>query len=520
MAGPVLKILYNGGTEIQDHVIYESASFDSQMASIPGTFEFLVKDEDRTLSFVTGKRIEVTLDDVPLWGGFITQVGRKFAFPVVNTVTRSTSAVRERLWQIRGVDYNILLDKRIVRDTDDYLHNIPAFSIGAYDDTVVTTLLASYLDLPPWLTQHVERTALVNPEHVGEWVSQGSTWRAQLNSFASIDGQVFYIDAGGEFIWRAAESGGAAWGFSDTPADLEGTWVGFRELEATEDGSGMVNDAFVWGGDEFTGIDAAGSGGGATIFYRYEDPVSEAAHDRWQWAETHFGDVRYANMGQITRRAERIVDGPPGATTLEGMSGLTVPQWQVRLSWFDNDVPDQDYLRPGQLVNMTFAVLGDESGPLTLTLPLRQVRLSFPVLQLDPADPTLSAPAVRFDGYFGIQLDDPFTLWQAVINATAQTRAGLSTATNDSAQTSYGSLGQFVPTPSADGTTTVFAIKFGYMTGSAAVYQDGLRLARGNTPGENDYQETDPLTGEITFTTAPPSGAKLYVECRTLVGAE
>jgi hypothetical protein len=41
----------------------------------------------------------------------------------------------------------------------------------------------------------------------------------------------------------------------------------------------------------------------------------------------------------------------------------------------------------------------------------------------------------------------------------------------------------------------------------------------GLLPGTNDYQETDPVTGEITFTVPPDNGAKLFVECSTRTGS-
>jgi hypothetical protein len=68
---------------------------------------------------------------------------------------------------------------------------------------------------------------------------------------------------------------------------------------------------------------------------------------------------------------------------------------------------------------MVFNVLGDGGSPLELTLPARGVVITIPVLQRDPADPSTSFPALRFDGVFGIELTDPFTLWKAILNARA-----------------------------------------------------------------------------------------------------
>lgn len=521
MAGPVLKIKYNG-TEIQDNVLYESCRFESQMAAIPGTFEMTVLDKDQTLDFVTGKKIEVTLDDVALWSGFLTVVGRKFAFPVVDTVNRLPSHVKERIWVLQGVDYNILFDKLVLRRVEDYLHTIPDVSPGHTDYYLVSTLIASYLDVPSWLTSHIDTRGVENPEIVWSWESQGSTWRSQMESIALPYGQIWYIDPTGELQWLAVESGGNAWGFSDVP-DGE-TYIGFRELEAVEDASGMVNDAFVWAGDAFTGSNTTGTGDlGGTIFSRYQDSASETDHGRWQYAEEHFNDSNFASQALIDSRSQRIVDGPPGSSSLFPTSGLKNPAWNVRLSWFDNDIPaGASYLKPGHYVNMVFNVLGTGGSPLELTLPCRSITMTFPVLQLDPDDHSTSKPAVRFDGVFAIDLNDPGTLWRAIINARAKIeyQPRVVTTTNDSSETHYNAFAQFIPTPDPDGATQVFTVKFPYMRGSSAVYVDGLRQSLGNAPGVNDYQESNPFAGEVTLTIAPASGSKVYVECRTLDGAE
>jgi hypothetical protein len=189
--------------------------------------------------------------------------------------------------------------------------------------------------------------------------------------------------------------------------------------------------------------------------------------------------------------------------------------------WFDNDIPEGGgFLEPGHFVNMVFNVLGD-GGPLELTLPCRGITMTFPVLQVDPEDPSTSRPVVRFEGQFAIELNDTQAMWQAIINARAkiQYKTKVITATDDSSETHYDSYGQFIPTPDADGVTTVFTVKFGYMRGSSAAYVDGLRQSLGAAPGLNDYQESDPVAGEFTFTDAPADGAKLYIECRTLDGS-
>jgi hypothetical protein len=198
-------------------VLYETARFENQMGAVPGTFQFVCIDKDQTLDFVTGKRIILTLDDVPVYGGFVTVVGRRFAFPVVDTVHRDPTEVKERQWFLSGVDYNILFDKLVLRNTRDYLHAIPNVAVGQSDYIILTTMLASYLDVPSWLTSDIDNTVIQNPDHVWAWVPQGSTWRSQMEDLAAANGQIWYIDPTGELQWHAVESGGSDWGFSDVP---------------------------------------------------------------------------------------------------------------------------------------------------------------------------------------------------------------------------------------------------------------------------------------------------------------
>ena len=78
-----------------------------------------------------------------------------------------------------------------------------------------------------------------------------------------------------------------------TPATFQGATTGFRQVEATEDGSFLANDALVWGGSKFAGP------AGATVFDRVEAGTSESDHGRWQYSETHFG--RHSSAPRVPR---------------------------------------------------------------------------------------------------------------------------------------------------------------------------------------------------------------------------
>jgi len=153
---------------------------------------------------------------------------------------------------------------------------------------------------------------------------------------------------------------------------------------------------------------------------------------------------------------------------------------------------------------------------VTKLLPLRSLRTSFP----DAFDDD-GTHLVQFEGTFGLQLGDPFTLWRFILanqNRVAAASATAAAAVNDSStSTVYGALGQFTPTPATDGSTTVFSLPFGYISGTLDIYiiyvgsGGGLLLINGT-----DYIESDNVAGEFTMTSPPLGTSALIARCLTL----
>lgn len=514
MSGSAVVITCEGADITQD-VMVSGTWFEALAGAIPGQFEFTVKDELQTHSFVTGDEVRITVDGVPLWGGYVTNVGAKFAFPVVRT--DNLAAVTQRQWVLRGVDYNVLFDRRVLRNASDYLHRLPDFDSNRFDgDLIRAELTTSFLDLPAELNAYDYVDDVVPPQDplvegntgTGAWLEQGSTWRSQMEDFKLLSGAVYYILPLDDppytmaLHYHSLETVTSAWGFSDVPNGS--TTFGFRELEADEDGGSIVNDALIWGGSEW-------SGSGETVFAREQNSGSQDDHGRWQTAEVHFGETGYKLQSGVSARAKVIVNGAPGEVPGEGPRGLWASQWDVKLVWFSKDVPSGQHLQPGSVVPISLHVHGaDSMTPLDLLLPLRSVRMTFPTL-----DPNGDA-YVRFEGHFSLQLGDPKSLWAHIQRLErrrqSQSRYIVATASSTSTTTSYGAIYGGEPLPTPDGVETVFTLNpssFAYIAGTTEVYVNGL-LAR---PGV-DYTESDPLSGEITFTTAPDGADELWIRCR------
>src|SRR6478736_10451847 len=145
-AGSEVVIQYDG-TDITNKVLFSTARFESQMAALPGTFEFTVKDDEQQFQFVAGKEITLDIDGVRCWGGYNFQPREMFAFPVDKVVDPAT--VKTRQWNLSGVDYNIFFDRRVMRNESDYLSSLPFFrenrKIG---ELLRNEVFAKYIDVP------------------------------------------------------------------------------------------------------------------------------------------------------------------------------------------------------------------------------------------------------------------------------------------------------------------------------------------------------------------------------------
>jgi hypothetical protein len=511
MSGSSAIVITYNGTNITSHVLFETARFESQINATPGEFEFTVKDESRTLSFVTGKEVTLSVDGTLIFGGYLLQVSRTFAFPVVKTTT--LSQVKSRYWVLRGVDYNILFDKRVLRKTSNYLSQIPSIAGSTMDGTALKAILNNYVDLDAAFTSdltEIDNITTVSGDGTSPWSykQQGTKLRDSFEDLAQRSGAVYYIAPDKRFHWHSLESVEARWGFSDqpnkgtittSPLAYQGSTYGFRDVEAVEDGSVIVNDALIWGGSEF-----AGSSGG-TVFHRTENTTSQTDHGRWQLGEVHFGEEGYGIVDGVTARANAIVNGPPGATSLGEEKGLRFSQWDITFTWFGHQVPFlsgvRNHLYPGDLVTIALNVFG-----LTKVLPLRRITITFPSLAPD------GSSWVQFEGNFALQQSDPFTIWRFLLrNQNRIIHTTVSTTTGSSTSSVYGSIGHFTPTPTPNSSATVFDLPFGYIPGTLQVYKNGLAL----TPG-TDYTETAHTTGGFTMATAPATGSSLYCITRTL----
>lgn len=531
-------IRYNG-TDITGDVIWNSASFEMQSNAAPGTFQLTIRDRERTRSYITGKTIEVLIDGELIFGGFLTQISRTFAFPVVDTSVLSDVTARQIV--LRGVSYNQLFDRLVAYDSSDYTKRLAIYSTPQIAGDMVMKLFNDYLDIPSGFTaDSVDPVGTVGDSRGFGWFNggqQGVVWRSQMEWLTQTNAAVFYIGADKDLHFHAPESLSTPWGFSDRPNHnsftgnetvFTGATYGFREMEASEDINDLANDIFVWGG---TGTFA--NPAGEIVFARYPDApygdqeqevvAERAIHGRWQWAEQHFNEAE-GGMGTqagVDARAKAIAVGPTGSS-ITGVRGRGVPNKSLTLTWFAHDVPrgtsdtSIQHLQVGDVVTTALWVHGTNGKPLILTLPLRRIRISFasPSPQVDGST---KFAFVQFDGDLGISVDDPYGLWSALrrirrrFDAVTLVSGGI--ATPDSTAVTPGVLWQGELSPTPDGTTKTFYIDVNsihqpYWSDTTEIYLNGLRQAPGH-----DYYE-DASSGSISFIFAPNTGDTLWGICR------
>jgi hypothetical protein len=484
-----------GGDDVTNRVLYSSASFESQQNAVPGTFEITIKDPQRTYTPPpTGAVVTLDLDGVRHFGGYLTQISRRFALPADELPTDS------RLWVLRGADYNILFDKRVTRHPTDLKLN-PARITGAHKDGYwIRNFADNYIDTPAGMdfNTYVDEVewpffmTAADATRKGAWKSPGTPWRDQIELIAQFSGAIWYIDPEMNLHFHAIENTLAPFGFSDTPDGV--TTIGPRSVTATERGGPqMTNQAIVWGGSEWTED---------VVVSRQTNEESVETHGLWQKAEIHFGEDGYKLQRGVDGRADLIVNGSEAALNggFEGFQpGESFPQWDLSLTWFGENQPEGQQIRAGQLVTSSFSTFGGDLDPIVL--PMRSVRINFVGV-----DETGKGHA-QFTGSMGLAHTDPFSLWGYLRRLRRQQTPMVATATNATESAIYGAFGQFEP-EQVSGAIYQLPNDFSYIAGTTQVYEDGILLARGT-----DYTETDPVAGTITFASAPTGD--LWVVCRT-----
>jgi hypothetical protein len=366
---PLVSILVDG-EDITNDVILSDATFTMLVNGAIGQFRFRVRDDAHVRSFVSGAEVTLDIDGKRKFGGFLTQPKRMFAFPVEDTTDPDHPS---RFHVLEGVDYNILLTKRVVYDKADPASvGLRSWPAGSHDDVVIKYVFDNYTDLAAdgVTYQGVTHIASPNPDKVGVVGSGGLRFVDAMREINRLISGVFYIDPFKDLNYVDVDTPDAAYGLSDRPEAGE---VGYRELIQSENGTGLVNDAMVWG---------VGMGSARVAFSRKQDAASIAAHQRWQFGEYTTSLFRQSS---VDLRASTIVDGTP-----QSKRGGKDDQESWSLVSYEST------FTVGQKVAIESEVFGKSD-----VVPIRRMTITFP---------TKRSP--RYEMVLSHEIDEPWNLFE------------------------------------------------------------------------------------------------------------
>lgn len=501
--------------EITNYVLFAESRFTSLMAAVPGNWTLACRDPERVLDFTTGHEIRVDLNGTPAYGGYVWEVRKTYMFPADDTA----GDVMSRKWVLSGTDYNVIFDKRVLRNPAHYNKQIfsPGTSSGSIavitpitDGEVIRDHLRFYFDLSGFDTENTDRiTDNWTFEKGYPWPTQGTKFRGIMEDLAKAGAttaeasyqSIFWVDASRHLHFIQEQELALDWGFSDRPNNT--TMYPFREGSASTNAMSIVNDGLVWGGSEWAKH-------GDIVFAREQDAASQALHDRWQASDVGVGNFEYNSQAQVDAKANAMIFGPPGTFAGKNM-GLTLPEQTFTATWFNARVPEIPV--PGFVLPVQLEVFGGDP----VELPLRSLTISWPTIDSD----TDGRGWTRLTGEFGLLMSDPSWLWRYLqkLRPGKIIKQVTATAKNDTSKPPYGAQYQDQPATQSivgedlvvtldapNGSKTLFHIPFMYVGNTMKVFIDGIAQYRGI-----DYVETSPALGTFTIYVAPASDAKLWV---------
>lgn len=370
-SGPV-TIRYDG-IDITSCVIFADANFKSQANGAVGTCVFRVKDAAHSFSFVTGRSLELEIEGSREWGGFVSQV--RYGFFFVGSEQDPTETAR--YFEISGVDYNVLFQKRVIYDKAVPTNTmLTAFPPDTDDDVVLKHYVANHMDLAG------DGLSSSGIEHVGSPSlddiisgSAGWTW-GDLNRYVRFNtGALDYIDPDRVIIHTDVDTPNVGFILADQIILLgDGSpdpgYVQYREVMIDHDGGGLRNEAFAWG---------LGQGSALAVFSHLTDSTSIADHGLWQVGRV-LSQVWRQNT--VDRIVDSLINGSP-----QSKRGGKDDQLAIECVVF------RPGFRVGQKVEVVSAVWNVDQ-----VLPIRTVEIDFPV----PASP-------RYRLVLSHEIDDPWS---------------------------------------------------------------------------------------------------------------
>ena len=364
-------VLTIDGTDITDEVEFTKSNFVALVNGQPGVATIIYKDPNRVKSFTIGDRILLAIDGLNMWSGYLMRTRRIYPFP-------QNSPPSLRLFELVGLDLNVLFSKRIVFNQSDPSLKSATYPAYTNDTTVLADLFSDWIDLGGDnldLSSLVSNVGTINQDQPASPFFPAQSWSNTMQLLARLLSPVWYLNPDRKLVWADVDVEDAPFSltdiFSDDP-EIRATQRGYREFRLTMDGTEMINDALFVG---------AGNGDAGLVYKRSYDSTSQILHGRWQVGGLVGGIYKQASIDRI---ANSYVFGSPLSKR-----GRKDDKVVATLSTFDAG------FRVGQKINLISGVWGYDD-----ILPVRQMRITWPVA-FEP----------KYEMVLSHELDSPFSFF-------------------------------------------------------------------------------------------------------------
>jgi hypothetical protein len=343
---PPLVQIKVAGVDQASHVVFARTDFESAVNGAVGNATVYIRDDDSSMSFVTGSDLELLINGDPVWTGFITAINWTYPFPAQNPAAFGST----RFFKLTGTDLNILFSRRIVfnqSDGADVLGTL--FPAHTADTTAIADLIANFLDLSSDsldTSTLVENVADINEDQEARAWEGSDQWGQAMSSIAMLPAAVYFLDPLRRLVYTDVNTANAPFGMSDQPSAEQ---VGYREMRLLRDGGGLINDLLAWG---------MGYGSNTPVFKRETDATSLATHGRWQTGITKSGIYKQATIDRV---ASSYVYGSPSS-----QRGAKDDRVSVEIVTYESG------FLPAQKVAFESNVFGFSD-----TIPIRRMKVTF-----------------------------------------------------------------------------------------------------------------------------------------------
>lgn len=269
------RILYDG-VDITGLVIFEQTKFKSQANGGVGSATVRVKDVSHGLSFTEGVPLELWIEGVRDWNGFVSKVRRGYFF--VGTVATPENTVR--YFELSGFDLNVFFQKRVLYDKDTPTRmQLSTFDPGTTDQEIIKAYINRHTDM-----RHdgieLDLVEVVGTPSTDSPISGAASWQVGqlLRMLRFNTGAIDYIDPDRNLVHTDVDTPSSVYGISDVP-DTEGYSDLFTRTVPVGFGGAFTNLLDSSSGEAAASVDGSVARVAPNEYVQYASPLPDAVRN-------------------------------------------------------------------------------------------------------------------------------------------------------------------------------------------------------------------------------------------------